>query len=122
MEAGAARVCVTDTGGHATPWGGRNVIRFVRQLVDRVNPNVKVDWHGHSDRGLGVINSIAALEAGADRVHGSARGIGGRGGETPPDPPLGHLNLMGCAPTTLPPPRTQLLPPPPPVALPPAPH
>src|SRR5947207_7607646 len=43
--------------------------------VERVNPAVKIDWHGHSDRGLGVINSIAALEAGADRVHGSAGGI-----------------------------------------------
>ena len=95
MEAGAARVCVTDTVGHATPWGARNVIRFVRQLVDRVNPNVKVDWHGHMDRGLGVINCIAALEAGADRVHGSAGGIGERVGNTPMDILMVNLKLMG---------------------------
>src|SRR5437588_9551512 len=95
IEAGAARVCVTDTVGHATPWGARNVIRFVRQLVDRLNPNVKVDWHGHQDRGLGVINSIAALEAGADRVHGSAGGIGERVGNTPMDLLMVNLKLMG---------------------------
>jgi 2-isopropylmalate synthase len=95
MEAGAARVCVTDTVGHATPWGARNVIRFIRRLVDRVNPAVKVDWHGHMDRGLGVINSIAALEAGADRVHGSAGGIGERVGNTPMDILMVNLKLMG---------------------------
>jgi 2-isopropylmalate synthase len=95
IDAGASRVCVTDTVGHATPWGARNVIRFVRQLVDRLNPNVKVDWHGHQDRGLGVINSIAALEAGADRVHGSAGGIGERVGNTPMDILMVNLKLMG---------------------------
>jgi isopropylmalate/homocitrate/citramalate synthase len=95
IDAGAARVCVADTVGHATPWGVRSVIRFVRQLVDRVNPNVKVDWHGHQDRGLGVINSIAALEAGADRVHGSAGGIGERVGNTPMDLLMVNLKLMG---------------------------
>ncbi|HEY0378624.1 MAG TPA: LeuA family protein [Pyrinomonadaceae bacterium] len=94
MEAGAARICVTDTVGHATPWGARNVIRFVRQLVDRVNPKVKVDWHGHQDRGLGVINSIAAIEGGADQVHGSALGIGERVGNTPMDQLLVNLKLM----------------------------
>src|SRR5215210_311230 len=62
IEAGAVRICVADTVGHATPWGTRNLVTFVRRIVDRVNPNVKVDWHGHQDRALGVINSIAALE------------------------------------------------------------
>lgn len=95
IEAGAVRICVTDTVGHATPWGARNVIRFVRQLVDRLNPSVRVDWHGHQDRGLGVINSIAALEAGADRVHGSAAGIGERVGNTPMDLLMVNLKLMG---------------------------
>ena len=94
MENGATRICVTDTVGHATPWGARSLIRFIRQLVDRVNPSVKVDWHGHMDRGLGVINSIAALEAGADRVHGSAGGIGERVGNTPMDILMVNLKLM----------------------------
>jgi 2-isopropylmalate synthase len=95
IEAGATRICVSDTVGHSTPWGARNVVRFVRQIVDRVNPEVKVDWHGHEDRGLGVINCIAALEAGADRVHGSAGGIGERVGNTPMDLLMVNLKLMG---------------------------
>ncbi|MGZ7031081.1 MAG: LeuA family protein [Thermoanaerobaculia bacterium] len=95
IEAGAKRVCVCDTVGHATPWGVRNLIRFVRDLVSRLNPDVRVDWHGHQDRGLGVINSIAALEAGADRVHGSAAGIGERVGNTPLDLLMVNLKLMG---------------------------
>ena len=95
IDAGAKRVCVCDTVGHATPWGVRNLIRFVRNLAQRVNPQVKVDWHGHSDRGLGVINSIAALEAGADRVHGCAMGIGERVGNTPIDLLMVNLKLMG---------------------------
>ncbi len=95
IDAGAARVCVADTVGHATPWGTRNLVSFVRKLVDRLNPNVKVDWHGHEDRGLGVINCVAALEAGADRVHGTAGGIGERVGNTPIDLLMVNLKLMG---------------------------
>jgi isopropylmalate/homocitrate/citramalate synthase len=95
IEAGASRICIADTVGHATPWGARNVVTFVRKLVDRINPTVKVDWHGHEDRGLGVINCIAALEAGADRVHGSAAGIGERVGNTPMDLLMVNLKLMG---------------------------
>ncbi len=95
IEAGAKRVCVCDTVGHVTPWGARNLIRFVREVVRKANPEVKIDWHGHSDRGLGVINSIAALEAGADRVHGCAMGIGERVGNTPIDLLMVNLKLMG---------------------------
>jgi 2-isopropylmalate synthase len=95
IDAGAARICIADTVGHATPWGTRNVVRFVRALVDRLNPDVKVDWHGHEDRGMGVINCIAAIEAGADRVHGSAAGIGERVGNTPMDLLMVNLKLMG---------------------------
>jgi isopropylmalate/homocitrate/citramalate synthase len=95
IQAGAARICVCDTVGHATPWGVRSLIRFVRGIIARENPAVKVDWHGHSDRGLGVINSIAAVEAGADRVHGTAIGIGERVGNTPIDLLMVNLKLMG---------------------------
>ncbi|MEO8217779.1 MAG: LeuA family protein [Acidobacteriota bacterium] len=95
IDAGASRVCVCDTVGHATPWGVRNLIRFVREVVNEANPDVKIDWHGHSDRGLGVINTIAAIEAGADRVHGCALGIGERVGNTPLDLLMVNLKLMG---------------------------
>lgn len=95
IDAGASRLCIADTVGHATPWGAKNVVRFVRELVERKNPAVKVDWHGHQDRGLGVINCLAALEAGADRVHGCAAGIGERVGNTPIDVLMVNLKLMG---------------------------
>src|ERR1051325_9057307 len=95
IDAGASRLCIADTVGHATPWGTRNVVRFARELVDRKNPNVKVDWHGHQDRAMGIINCIAALEAGADRVHGCAAGIGERVGNPPIDLLMVNLKLMG---------------------------
>ncbi|HEV8659906.1 MAG TPA: LeuA family protein [Thermoanaerobaculia bacterium] len=95
IDAGAKRICIADTVGHATPWGTRNLVHFVRSMVDRLNPEVKVDWHGHQDRALGIINCIAALEAGADRVHGSASGIGERVGNTPIDLLMVNLKLMG---------------------------
>ncbi|MBW3564229.1 MAG: LeuA family protein [Acidobacteria bacterium] len=95
IDAGASRVCVCDTVGHATPWGARNLVRFVRELVDGIDPEVGVDWHGHSDRGLGVINTIAAIEAGADRAHGCALGIGERVGNTQLDLLMVNLSLMG---------------------------
>lgn len=95
IRCGAKRICVCDTVGHATPEGVRALIRFVRQVVQETGEPVKIDWHGHQDRGLGVINSITALEAGADRVHGCALGIGERCGNTPMDQLLINLQLKG---------------------------
>jgi 2-isopropylmalate synthase len=95
IRAGARRVCVCDTVGHATPNGVQNLIRFVCELVQSVNPEVKIDWHGHQDRGLGVTNAIWALEAGAHRVHACAIGIGERVGNTPMDQLLVNLQLLG---------------------------
>lgn len=95
IEAGATRLCIADTVGHATPWGARAVVRHVRSIADRMSPEVKVDWHGHNDRSLAVINSIAAAEAGADRIHGCAMGIGERVGNTPLDLLMVNLRLMG---------------------------
>lgn len=95
IRAGASRVCVCDTVGHATPDGVRALVSWVRELVDTVSPEVKVDWHGHQDRGLGVINSLTALEAGAHRVHGTGLGIGERVGNTPMDQLLVNLQLLG---------------------------
>src|SRR5262245_36471915 len=80
IEAGARRVCICDTVGAITPWGVRNLVSFVRQVVAETGEDVKVDWHGHNDRGLGVINTIAAAAAGADRLHATALGIGERVG------------------------------------------
>lgn len=95
IRSGARRVCVCDTVGHATPDGAANLVRFVKQVVAETDPSVKVDWHGHQDRGLGVINTIAAAAAGADRLHGCAIGVGERVGNTPMDQLLVNLKLMG---------------------------
>ncbi len=94
IRAGAGRVCVCDTVGHATPNGVRNLVRFVSGFVAEINPEVKVDWHGHQDRGLGVTNALWALEAGAHRVHACALGIGERVGNTPMDQLLVNLQLL----------------------------
>jgi 2-isopropylmalate synthase len=95
IRCGARAVCVCDTVGHATPDGAREVVKFVRGIIDEQDEKVRLDWHGHQDRGLGVINSIAAIQGGADQVHGSALGMGERVGNTPMDQLLVNLKLMG---------------------------
>jgi 2-isopropylmalate synthase len=95
IRAGAARVCVADTVGHATPAGAAAVVRFVAQIVEECGGGVGIDWHGHRDRDFAVVNSLAALAAGATRLHGTALGIGERVGNTPMDMLLVNLVLMG---------------------------
>jgi 2-isopropylmalate synthase len=95
IRCGARAVCVCDTVGHSTPDGARAVVRFVKRIIEEQGEAVRLDWHGHQDRGLGVINSIAAIEGGADQVHGSALGVGERVGNTPMDQLLVNLKLMG---------------------------
>jgi len=95
IRAGAKRLCVADTVGHSTPNGARAVVKFVKSLVDELGVDVGIDWHGHKDRGFGVACSIAALEAGATRLHGAALGIGERCGNTPIDLLLVNLVMMG---------------------------
>jgi 2-isopropylmalate synthase len=95
IRCGARAVCVCDTVGHATPDGAREVVKFVRGIIDEQGESVRLDWHGHQDRGLGVINSIAAIEGGADQIHGAALGMGERVGNTPMDQLLVNLKLLG---------------------------
>ena len=93
---GARRVCLSDTVGHATPSGVRTLTRFVKQGIIRPSgENVKLDWHGHRDRGLGLANALAAIEAGADRIHATAMGIGERVGNVEMDLLLVNLALAG---------------------------
>lgn len=93
---GARRLCIADTVGHATPAGARALVRFViEEIVTPSGEDVEVDWHGHRDRGLGLANTLAAIEAGATRVHGTALGIGERSGNTEMDLLLVNLKLLG---------------------------
>ena len=95
LRAGASRVCVADTVGHASPNGAKAVVGFVRRLLGELGADAGIDWHGHSDRGFGVASALAAFEAGATRLHGAALGIGERCGNTPMDLLLVNLVMMG---------------------------
>ena len=97
IECGARAVVVCDTVGHIMPRGVYALVRFIcDEVVKPTGEKVRVDWHGHCDRGLAVANSLMAFEAGADQVHGAAIGIGERVGNTPIDQMLVNLKLMGA--------------------------
>ena len=96
---GARAIVICDTAGHATPMGAFALVRFViSEVVKPSGEKIRVDWHGHCDRGLGVPNAMAALVAGADCVHASALGVGERVGNTQMDLMLVNLKLMGMDP------------------------
>ncbi len=93
---GAKRICLADTVGHATPYGVKHLMRFTKEMLREIKAHdVKIDWHGHRDRGLAIINSLVAIEEGADRIHGTAFGIGERCGNAPIEVLLVNCKLMG---------------------------
>lgn len=97
INCGARHIVLTDTVGHATPAGARALVRFViEEIVKPSGQEILISWHGHNDRGLSVINSLAAVQAGADVIHGCALGIGERVGNTPMDQVLVNLKLLGA--------------------------
>src|SRR5438105_3754209 len=99
IECGARAIVICDTVGHATPSGVAALVAFViQEVVKPSGEKVRVDWHGHCDRGLGIANSLAAISAGAECVHATAVGIGERVGNTQMDQMLVNLKLMGVAP------------------------
>jgi 2-isopropylmalate synthase len=95
IRAGAHRICIADTVGHATPAGTAALVRFVAGIVADCGGGIGIDWHGHRDRGMDIANTLAAIDAGATRVHGTALGIGERVGNTAIDLLLVNLVLMG---------------------------
>jgi 2-isopropylmalate synthase len=95
IDHGASRLCLCDTVGHATPDGVRNLVQFTQNIVAGAGANVGIDWHGHNDRGLALENALWALEFGADRVHGTALGIGERVGNAAMELILLNLKLLG---------------------------
>jgi 2-isopropylmalate synthase len=99
INCGARSICICDTAGHSTPEGAYALVRFViDEVVKSSGEKIRVDWHGHNDRGLAIANSVAAIIAGANCVHGCAIGIGERVGNTQMDQMLVNLKLMGVAP------------------------
>jgi 2-isopropylmalate synthase len=95
IQAGAKRLCLCDTCGAATPQAVWNLVSWVKNFLKEIGVDLGIDWHGHRDRGLELANSLAAIEAGASRVHGTALGIGERVGNTPMEQLLVNLNLLG---------------------------
>jgi 2-isopropylmalate synthase len=97
IRCGAEAIVVCDTVGHVTPHGVRALLKFVREeIIHPAGGKIRLDWHGHRDRGLGLANSLAAFAAGADQVHGCALGIGERVGNTEIDLVLVNLRLAGA--------------------------
>jgi 2-isopropylmalate synthase len=96
IDHGASRLCLSDTVGHATPDGVRNLIQFTKNVIAGTGrTDVGIDWHGHNDRGLALENAIWAFEYGADRVHATGLGIGERVGNAQMELLLLNLKLLG---------------------------
>lgn len=95
IDCGATRICLADTVGHATPDGVKALVAFVKRDIVK-QTRVKLDWHGHRDRGMGLINCLTAIEAGVDRVHGTALGVGERVGNAEMDLLIVNLKLLGA--------------------------
>jgi 2-isopropylmalate synthase len=96
IRSGARAVVLCDTVGHATPEGAYNLVKFVIETVVKPSgESIRVDWHGHRDRGLAIGNSLAAIAAGARQIHGVALSLGERVGNTPMELLLVNLRLMG---------------------------
>jgi 2-isopropylmalate synthase len=95
IDHGATRLCLSDTVGHATPDGVRNLLQFTKNVVAGTGAQIGIDWHGHNDRGLALENAIWAYEYGADRVHGTGLGIGERVGNAQMELLLLNLKLLG---------------------------
>src|SRR5437660_8187433 len=95
IDCGTTRICLADTVGHATPDGVKALVGFVKREIV-TDKRVAIDWHGHRDRGLGLINCRAAIEAGVDRVHATALGVGERVGNAEMDLLIVNLKLLGA--------------------------
>ncbi len=95
VDEGADRLCLCDTVGSATPEGVRNLVDWMTNFLNERGASVGLDWHGHRDRGLGLVNTLAALSAGVERAHACALGIGERAGNTEMDLLLVNLHLLG---------------------------
>lgn len=96
LDEGANCLCLCDTVGHATPDGAKSLVQWTLDFLDRKGyENVRIDWHGHNDRGLALANALSAASAGAHRIHGTSIGIGERVGNVALDQLLVNLSLLG---------------------------
>jgi 4-hydroxy-2-oxovalerate/4-hydroxy-2-oxohexanoate aldolase len=89
---GAHCVYCTDSAGHMLPDDVRARIGALRAALA---PTTQVGFHGHHNLGMGIANSIAAIEAGAARIDASAAGLGAGAGNTPLEVFVAVLDRMG---------------------------
>jgi 2-isopropylmalate synthase len=101
LDAGATRICLCDTVGHATPLGARRLVSFTQDFLAGRGARVALDWHGHNDRGLGLANALSAIDAGVSRVHATLLGVGERVGNVQLELVILNLALAGHLPLEL---------------------
>ncbi|MGE4368854.1 MAG: 4-hydroxy-2-oxovalerate aldolase [Burkholderiaceae bacterium] len=89
---GANCIYITDSAGHLLPGTVKDRLQAVR---DALNPETELGFHGHHNLAMGVANSIAAIEVGADRIDAAAAGLGAGAGNTPMEVLVAVLDLMG---------------------------
>lgn len=95
VEEGATEITICDTVGCLTPLGTRKLVQHLRHFLDTKVGKVRLDFHGHNDRGLALANSLAAIAAGADCIQGTMLGIGERAGNAPLDLVMINLQMQG---------------------------
>ena len=95
VEEGATEITVCDTVGYLTPLGTSKLVQHLRHFLDTKVGKVRLDFHGHNDRGLALANSLAAVAAGADCIQGTVLGIGERAGNAPLDLVMINLQMQG---------------------------
>jgi 4-hydroxy-2-oxovalerate/4-hydroxy-2-oxohexanoate aldolase len=90
---GANCIYCTDSAGYMLP---DDVTERIALLRDKLKPETQIGFHGHHNLAMGVGNSLAAIEAGANRIDGSAAGLGAGAGNTPLEAMAAVLDRMGA--------------------------
>lgn len=89
---GAQTVYITDSAGYMLPDDVKARVSALREVL---KPETEIGFHGHHNMGMGIANSIAAIEAGASRIDASVAGLGAGAGNTPTEVFVAVCERMG---------------------------
>jgi 4-hydroxy-2-oxovalerate/4-hydroxy-2-oxohexanoate aldolase len=89
---GANCIYCTDSAGYMLP---DDVTARIALLRRELKPETELGFHGHHNMSMGIANSLAAIEAGANRIDGSVAGLGAGAGNTPLEVFVAVLDRMG---------------------------
>ena len=89
---GANCIYCTDSAGYMLPEEVEEKIGALRQAL---KPETELGFHGHHNLGMGIANSLTAINAGANRIDGSVAGLGAGAGNTPLEVFVAVLERMG---------------------------